>query len=67
MCHQAPCLMVGTYGIPPLFVRLIQFFHGGIKVEVSVDDATTPVIEVNNDLCRAVPLPHLFSTSTSTL
>ena len=50
--RQALWLVLEKYGIPPLLVRLIQSLHDGMewKVEVCVDSATTPVIEVNNGL-----------------
>ena len=48
--RQALWLVLERYGIPPLLVRLIQSLHDEMKVEVSVDGATTPVIEVNNGL-----------------
>ena len=48
MPQQAVWLVLEKYGIPPLLVRLIQSLHDGMKVEVSVGGATTPVIEVSN-------------------
>ena len=62
VAHQALWLVLEKYGIPPLFVRLIQSLHDGMKVEVSVDGATTPVIEVNNGLRQGcTTAPSLFN------
>ena len=56
--YKALWLVLEKYGIPPLIVRLIQSLHNGMKVEVSVDGITTPVIEVNKGLrqgCTIAP------------
>ena len=59
---QALWLVLEKYGIPPLLVRLIQSLHDGMKIEVSVDGATTPVIEVNNGLRQGCTIaPSLFN------
>ena len=60
--HQALWLVLEKYGIPPVLVRLIHSLHDGMKVEVSVDGATTPVIEVNNGLRQGCTIaPPLFN------
>ena len=60
--RQALWLVLEKYGIPPLLVRLIQSLHDGMKVEVSVDGTTTPVIEVNNGLKQGCTIaPSLFN------
>ena len=60
--RQALWLVLEKYGIPPLLVRLIHSLHDGMKVEVSVDGATTPVVEVNNDLRQGCTItPSLFN------
>ena len=38
-------------------MRLIQFLHDGMKVEVSVDGAITPVIDENNGLRQPIFQP----------
>ena len=63
---SVPCpalwLVLEKYGIPPLLVRLIQSLHDGMKVNVSVDVTTTPVIEVNNGSRQGCTIaPSLFN------
>ena len=60
MLCQALWLVLEKYGIPPLLLRLIQSLHDRMKAKVSVDGATTPIIEVNNGLmqgCTIAPSP----------
>ena len=49
-CLIGSLVGAGEVWHPPLLVRLIQSLHDRMMVEVSVDGATTPVIEVNNGL-----------------
>ena len=60
--HQALWLVLEKYGNPPLLVRLIQSLHDVMKVKVSVDGTTTPVIEVNSGLRQGCTIaPSLFN------
>ena len=59
---QALWMVLEKYGIPPLLVRLIQSLHDGMKVDMSIDVTTTPVIEVNNGLRQSCTItPSVFN------
>ena len=47
---------------PPVLLKLIQSLHDGMKAEITVDGATTPLIEVNNGLRQGCTIaPSLFN------
>ena len=62
--REALWQVLRKYGIPPTLVNIIRSLHDGMKIEVTMDGATTPEIEVTNGLrqgCTIAPTPAVQS------
>ena len=60
--REALWKVLGKYGIPPPLVNIIRSLHEGMKAEVTVDNASTPEIEVTNGLRQGCTIaPTLFN------
>ena len=55
--------VLGTCGVPPAMLSIIQSIHDGMQAEVRVGDITTDSIEVNNGLRQGCTLAPSLLTS----